>query len=54
MLWMTKKSSQEVQVKTFVKNFLSWKPAEFYLRRIIKLPDELQEMIQNDGEYPIG
>ena len=49
-----KKFSQEEQVKTFVENFLSSKPAEFYLRGINKLPDKWQqEMIQNNGEYII-
>ena len=37
------------QVKTFAKNFLSWKPAEFYLRGIKRL-DKWQEMIQINGE----
>ena len=39
------------QVKTIVKIFLSSKAAEFYLRGINELPDDIQEMIQNNGEY---
>ena len=49
---MTKKKKfLEEQAKTFVKNFLSLKPAEFYLRGINKLPDK--EVIQNNGKYAI-
>ena len=36
------KFSQEDQKKTFEENCLSWKPAEFYLRRINKLLDKLR------------
>ena len=43
--------SQEDLVKMFVENFLGSKPAEFYWRRINKLPDKLQELIQNNGKY---
>ena len=32
--------SQEDQMKTFLENFLSLKPAEIYLRGINKLPDK--------------
>ena len=42
-----KKFSREDQVKTFVENFLSLKPAEFYLRGINKQADEWEEVIQN-------
>ena len=35
-----KKFSQEDQVEMFVENFLSSKPAEFYLRDINKLPEK--------------
>ena len=38
-------------MKTFVENFLSLKPAEFYLRGINKLPDKWQEAIQYNGNY---
>ena len=31
----------------------STKPAEIYLRGIRKLPDKLEEMIQNKGEYTV-
>ena len=37
-------------MKTFVQIFLSSKPTEFYSRRIYKLADKWQEMIQNIGE----
>ena len=41
-----KKFSLEDQVKMFAENFLSSKPAEFYLRGINKLPDKRQELIK--------
>ena len=47
------KFSQEDQVKTSVKNFLSLIQAEFYLRRISKLPYKWQEAIQNYSKYTI-
>ena len=56
--WFTSCFSQkdfsQDQVKTFVVNFLNSKLAEFYLRRINKLPDKWQDVIQNNGEYTIG
>ena len=45
-----KKISQD-HVKMFVKNLLSSKQAELYLRGISKLPDKWQEEIQNNGKY---
>ena len=45
-----KKFSQEDQVKKFVGNYLSRKPAEFYLREINKLLDKWQELILNNGK----
>ena len=38
----------------FVENFLSLRAAEFYLRKINKLPDKCQRAIQNNGDYIIG
>ena len=35
------------------ENFLSSKPAEFYVRGINDLPDKWQEVIQNNGVYDI-
>ena len=52
MFWM-KKISLEDQVKVFVENFLSLKPAEFYLRGINNLLDKWQEVIENNDEYII-
>ena len=43
-----KKLSQENQAKTLI--FLSSKPAEFYLRRINKQPDQKQEVIENNSD----
>ena len=40
-------------MKTFVENSLSSKQDEFYLRRINKLLDNYQEVIQNNGEHTI-
>ena len=37
----------------FIENFLNSKPVESNLRGINKLPDQWQEMIQNNGEYTI-
>ena len=37
----------------FVENFLSLKPAEFYLRKINNLPDKWQEVSQNNSKYTI-
>ena len=34
-----------------MENFLSSKPAEFYLRKNNKLPAKWQKVIQNNGEY---
>ena len=44
---------QEYQVKTCVENFMSWKPAKFYLRGINKLLDRWQKETQNNVEYTI-
>ena len=38
-------------MKLFVENFLSSKPAEFYWRRINKLPDKCLEEIEDNAEY---
>ena len=47
-----KKFSQKDKAKkTFVENFLSLKPGEFYLRIINKLPNKWQKVIRNNGEY---
>ena len=41
------------QGKMFVENFLSSKPAEFYMRRINQRPDKWLEMIENNGKYTV-
>ena len=45
-----KNVSQEHQGKTFTKNFLSSKPAEFYFGEIKKLPDKWEKVTQNNGQ----
>ena len=40
-----KRFSQKDQVRTFVENFLSSKPTEFYLSKIYELPDKRQKVI---------
>ena len=53
MLYMTKKFLKKDQVKTFYENLLSLKPAKLLLRKIKKLSDKWQDMIQNSHKYPI-
>ena len=48
-----KRFSQEDQIKTILENSLSSRPAGFFLRVIIKLPDKWEEVIPNNGEYTI-
>ena len=45
---------QKDQVKMFMENFFSSKPSGFYLRGINKLPDQVQEVIQNNDKYDIN
>ena len=45
--------SNEDQVREFVENFFTSKPAEFYAKGIEELPDKWQQVIANDGEYII-
>ena len=40
-------------MKTFVEKFLIRKKAEFYLIEIYTLPDNWQEVIQNNREYTL-
>ena len=40
-------------MKTLAENFVSSKPAEFYLTGINKLPDKWQGVIQNNDKYTI-
>ena len=48
-----KKFSQEDQMKIFVENILSLRPAVFYLSGINKVLDKWQKVIENFGKYTI-
>ena len=54
MLWMTKKSSREDQVKTFAENFLNSKVDKFYLKGVNKLSENYKKWFKNSGAYTIG
>ena len=45
--------SNEDQVREFVENLYTSKPAELYAKGMEELPDKWQQVIANDGEYII-
>ena len=47
------KNFLKYQVKIFVENFFSSKPAEFYSRGINKQPNKWQKAIQSNGKHKL-